>query len=76
MTELKQKLFKFVGGRILKTGLAAFLTAWICDALGLPVLFAVITAIVTVEPTASDSIKKGHHTFSSSGHRCWICDVI
>ncbi|MGB7998812.1 MAG: aromatic acid exporter family protein [Anaerobacillus sp.] len=59
MTELKQKLFKFVGGRILKTGLAAFLTAWICDALGLPVLFAVITAIVTVEPTASDSIKKG-----------------
>lgn len=59
MVELKQKVFKFVGGRILKTGLAAFLTAWICDALGLPVLFAVITAIVTVEPTASDSIKKG-----------------
>lgn len=59
MNDLKQKLFKFVGGRILKTGLAAFITAWICDALGLPVLFAVITAIVTVEPTASDSIKKG-----------------
>ncbi|WP_347548318.1 aromatic acid exporter family protein [Pseudalkalibacillus hwajinpoensis] len=59
MTDLKQKVFKFVGGRILKTGLAAFLTALICDAFGLPVLFAVITAIVTVEPTASDSIKKG-----------------
>ena len=59
MIDIKHKVFKFVGGRILKTGLAAFLTAWICDALGLPVLFAVITAIVTVEPTASDSIKKG-----------------
>jgi uncharacterized membrane protein YgaE (UPF0421/DUF939 family) len=50
---------KWVGGRVIKTGLAAFVTALICNLFNLPVLFAVITAIVTVEPTASDSIKKG-----------------
>lgn len=50
---------KFLGGRILKTGIAVFITAFICLALEWPAIFAVITAIVTIEPTASDSIKKG-----------------
>ncbi|WP_171016845.1 aromatic acid exporter family protein [Pseudalkalibacillus caeni] len=59
MTTLRRKVFKFVGGRILKTGLAAFITAWICAILDWPALFAVMTAIVTIEPTAADSIKKG-----------------
>ncbi|WLD92908.1 aromatic acid exporter family protein [Alkalihalobacillus sp. AL-G] len=55
----KLTIKKWIGSRVLKTGLAAFITALICNLFHLPVLFAVITAIVTVEPTASDSIKKG-----------------
>ena len=51
---------KFLGGnRVIKTGVAVLLTAWICDLLEWPAVFAVITAIVTIEPTVSDSIKKG-----------------
>lgn len=57
---------KFSGGRILKTGIAVFLTALICLALEWPAIFAVITAIVTIEPTASDSIKKGIVRFPAS----------
>lgn len=60
------KNFKFVGGRILKTGVAVFLTAIICEALNWPPVFAVITAIVTIEPTVSDSIKKGVIRFPAS----------
>ncbi|MBY7144028.1 FUSC family protein [Virgibacillus sp. NKC19-3] len=51
--------FHFVGSRVAKTGVSIFLTAWICELLGWPPVFAVITAIVTIEPTVSDSIKKG-----------------
>ncbi len=51
---------------MLKTGLAAFVTALICNIFNLPALFAVITAIVTVEPTASDSIKKGMIRFPAA----------
>nr|WP_316045987.1 aromatic acid exporter family protein [Planococcus glaciei] len=51
--------FHFNGSRILKTGIAIFLTAIICGWFGWPPVFAVITAIVTIEPTVSDSIKKG-----------------
>jgi uncharacterized membrane protein YgaE (UPF0421/DUF939 family) len=50
---------KFIGGRIFKTGLSALLTAQICILLEWPPLFAVLTAIVSIEPTAYDSIKKG-----------------
>ncbi|WP_261131228.1 aromatic acid exporter family protein [Bacillus sp. Marseille-Q3570] len=57
---------KWIGGRVLKTGLAAFVTALICNIFNLPALFAVITAIVTVEPTASDSIKKGMIRFPAA----------
>ncbi len=53
------KTSKFFGRRIIKTGIAVFLTATVCLKLGLPVIFAVITAIVTTEPTARDSLKKG-----------------
>lgn len=54
-----KKIFSIFGGRTIKTGVAVFITAWICLHLNLPAIFAVITAIVTIEPTASDSIKKG-----------------
>ncbi|MEW9502219.1 FUSC family protein [Jeotgalibacillus marinus] len=57
---------RFVGGRIVKTGVAVFLTALICQSLNLPVIFAVITAIVTIEPTAADSIRKGLIRFPAS----------
>lgn len=57
---------KFFGGRILKTGISVFITAFICLALDWPAIFAVITAIVTIEPTASDSIKKGLIRFPAS----------
>lgn len=53
------RYFKLAGSRVVKTGVAIFITAWICVLLDWPPVFAVITAIVTIEPTASDSIKKG-----------------
>ncbi|MGD6844142.1 aromatic acid exporter family protein [Bacillus infantis] len=55
---MKTYLFNFAGGRIVKTGIAVFLTAFICHLLDWPAMFAVITAIVTIEPTAADSIRK------------------
>ncbi|WP_099159962.1 FUSC family protein [Virgibacillus ndiopensis] len=60
------KKFKIAGSRIVKTGVAIFFTAWICVLLNWPPVFAVITAIVTIEPTASDSIKKGIIRFPAS----------
>src|SRR5690625_4854387 len=54
------------GNRIVKTAVAVFLTAFICQAIGWPPVFAVITAIVTLEPTVSDSIKKGIIRFPAS----------
>ncbi|QDP41700.1 FUSC family protein [Radiobacillus deserti] len=60
------KRFRFIGGRIGKTGLAVFLTSFICMSLGWPPVFAVITAIVTIEPTVSDSIRKGIIRFPAS----------
>lgn len=60
------KQFKLLGTRVIKTGLAIFLTAWICQLLNWPPVFAVITAIVTLEPTVVDSIKKGLIRFPAS----------
>ncbi|WLR52163.1 aromatic acid exporter family protein [Bacillus tianshenii] len=57
MKEVKR--FKIAGGRIVKTAISVFITAIICHQLNLPAIFAVITAIVTTEPTASDSVRKG-----------------
>ncbi|WP_243291472.1 aromatic acid exporter family protein [Bacillus sp. FJAT-47783] len=58
--------FNFVGGRVIKTGIAIFITVIICQLFELPTIFAVITAIVTIEPTAHDSIKKGMIRFPAS----------
>lgn len=57
---------KFVGGRIVKTGIAVLLTSIICYMLKWPEMFAVITAIVTIEPTVNDSIKKAFIRFPAS----------
>ena len=54
------------GGRIFKTAVAVLLTAVVCHLLGWPPMFAVITAIVTIEPTARDSIKKAFVRFPAS----------
>ncbi|MFB9860915.1 aromatic acid exporter family protein [Salinicoccus siamensis] len=57
---------KIIGPRIIKTGLSTFLTALICLWVGLPPIFAVITAIVTIEPTAYASLKKAYVRFPAS----------
>lgn len=57
---------RFPGNRVVKTAVAVFLTAFICQLIGWPPVFAVITAIVTLEPTVSDSIKKGIVRFPAS----------
>ncbi|GGE28712.1 UPF0421 protein [Pullulanibacillus camelliae] len=56
----------FIGSRILKSCLAAFVTALICEALDWPPLFAVMTAIVSIENTSVDSVKKGMIRFPAS----------
>lgn len=58
--------FKFVGGRLIKTGIAVFSAASLCLLLDLPAIFAVIIAIVTIEPTVADSIKKGMVRFPAA----------
>lgn len=61
-----QALHRFIGNRVIKTGVSVFVTAVICVWLNWPPVFAVITAIVTIEPTISDSIKKGIVRFPAS----------
>ncbi|GEM04754.1 UPF0421 protein [Halolactibacillus miurensis] len=61
-----QLLKTFFGRRILKTSVAVFITAFICQWLNIPAVFAVMTAIVTIEPTVQDSIKKGLVRFPAS----------
>lgn len=57
---------KIFGERIIKTGISTFITALICIWLGLSPIFAVITAIVTIEPTAKASLKKAYVRFPAS----------
>lgn len=57
---------KWIGGRIIKTAISVFITSMICLAFDLPAIFAVITAIVTIEPTTHDSIRKGMVRFPAS----------
>nr|WP_308777446.1 MULTISPECIES: aromatic acid exporter family protein [Bacillaceae] len=64
MTTLRY--FQIAGTRTVKTGIAIFITAWICVLLNWPPVFAVITAIVTIEPTVADSIRKGIVRFPAS----------
>ena len=59
VTRLKKTRVNIIGSRVIKTGLAVFLTSLICQWFDWPAVFAVITAIVTIEPTVNDSIKKG-----------------
>ncbi|SER52151.1 Uncharacterized membrane protein YgaE, UPF0421/DUF939 family [Gracilibacillus ureilyticus] len=63
---MKKLRIKFFGGRVIKTGLAVFLTSALCEWIGWPAVFAVITAIVTIEPTVASSIKKGIVRFPAS----------
>ncbi len=63
---MKPIRYKFIGGRIAKTGLAVFITAFICHMLDWPAMFAVITAIVTIEPTVADSIRKAYVRFPAA----------
>ena len=67
MEYLKQmKQWRIIGGRTLKTGIAVFITSFLCHLLQWPSVFAVVTSIVTIEPTASDSIRKGLIRFPAS----------
>lgn len=61
-----QALHRFIGDRVIKTGISVFITAVICVWLNWPPVFAVITAIVTIEPTISDSVKKAIIRFPAS----------
>ncbi|WP_163538863.1 aromatic acid exporter family protein [Gracilibacillus sp. YIM 98692] len=58
--------FRIAGRRVIKTALAVFLTSFICQLLDWPAVFAVITAIITIEPTVASSIKKGLIRFPAS----------
>lgn len=49
----------FIGSRVIKTGIAVFFTALICEIVHISPAFAVIAAIVTIEPTIHASIQKG-----------------
>lgn len=60
------KIYSIIGSRVIKTGIAVFITALLCTWLDFPPTFAVITAIVTIEPTVTDSIKKGLVRFPAS----------
>ncbi|SET92185.1 Uncharacterized membrane protein YgaE, UPF0421/DUF939 family [Salinibacillus kushneri] len=55
-----------LGGRTIKTGISVFITALICQIFNFPAIFAVMTAIVTIEHTAADSIKKAFVRFPAS----------
>ena len=59
-------LNKLIGARTIKTGLATFLTALFCQLLTLPAIFAVITSIVSIEPTAKASLRKAYVRFPAS----------
>lgn len=56
----------FLGGRIFKSFLASLITAYICQFMDWPPLFAVMTSVVSIENTSSDSFKKGLIRFPAS----------
>lgn len=55
---IKEWVSKIRGERMIKTVLAVFITVLICGFFNLPPAFAVIAAIVTLEPTAAGSVQK------------------
>src|SRR5690625_6122938 len=62
----KVNKIKFPCDIIVKTTVSVFCTALLCQWIGWPPVFAVITAVVTLEPTIYDSIKKGIVRFPAS----------
>ncbi|MEQ6376194.1 aromatic acid exporter family protein [Bacillaceae bacterium S4-13-58] len=66
-----RRIFPF-GSRTIKTGISVFFTSLLCMALDFPVIFAVITAIVTVENTAANSVKKALIRFPASALGAFI----
>ncbi|SNZ15814.1 Aromatic acid exporter family member 1 [Terribacillus aidingensis] len=48
-----------IGNRVIKTGIAVFFTALLCEFVHITPAFAVVAAIVTIEPTIHASIQKG-----------------
>ncbi len=64
----------WIGRRVVKTGIAVFVTASLCHLLGLPPAYAVITAIMTIEPTAVDSLKKRLGSTACSCSGSCFCD--
>lgn len=63
MASIGRTLF---GGRIAKSFLASLITACICQAFNWPPLFAVMTSVISIENTSSDSFKKGLVRFPAS----------
>lgn len=58
-----------IGARTIKTGVATFFTTVFCMLLNLTPIFAILTAIVTIEPTAKASLKKRVSTPACYSHR-------
>lgn len=52
------RLSLYIGKRTIKTAISVFITAVICVLLKWPVIFAVLAAIVTIEPSVNESIQK------------------
>ncbi len=48
-----------IGARTIKTGIAIF-NSCLCMALDLTPIYAILTAVVTIEPTAKASLIKGY----------------
>ncbi|WP_252312106.1 aromatic acid exporter family protein [Sinobaca sp. H24] len=63
---IKKWVSKIRGERMIKTALAVFFTVLICRFFELPPAFAVIAAVVTLEPTAADSVQKGLQRFPAT----------
>lgn len=55
-----------LGGRLAKSFIASLITAYICQFLNWPPLFAVMTSVISIENTSSDSFKKGLVRFPAS----------
>ncbi|WP_281888023.1 aromatic acid exporter family protein [Paenibacillus sp. YYML68] len=55
-----------IGNRLIKTGVAIFATSAICHWMNWPTIFAIIAAIVTLEPTVDASVRKGFIRFPAA----------
>lgn len=55
---IMNRLSFFIGKRTIKTALSVFITSFVCQWLHWPVIFAVLAALVSIEPTVNASIRK------------------